>query len=136
MEFLMKKLEGRERLGADIVGVTQFNFRETERMSTNVFVWDIKDVLTQLSSSIDKKQITGKVLLGISNYELYVLDTFENVEYERKLVEISGMGTSEKLQAHTYVWGKKDDPNLCGNRDFIDWNNKYLNDLVEMQKVS
>ncbi|XP_011625768.2 AIG2-like protein D isoform X2 [Amborella trichopoda] len=151
------------RLEREFVCWARERERERERMSSNVFVYGsllaeevVQVLLKRVPPSspallndfqrfsikgrvypailpVDKKQVTGKVLLGISDYELYVLDTFEDVEYERKLVEISRMDTSEKLPAHTYVWGKKDDLNLCGDWDF-DWKEKYLNDFVEMAK--
>ncbi|KAB1204463.1 Protein AIG2 [Morella rubra] len=59
-----------------------------------------------------------QVLFGITNPELYILDTFEDVEYERRAVEVSLLDISEKLQAHTYVWSDKSDPNLYGDWDF------------------
>ncbi|XP_073116395.1 uncharacterized protein [Elaeis guineensis] len=38
---------------------------------------------------VENKKVTGKVLLGITDRELDVLDTFEDVEYERRAVEVS-----------------------------------------------
>lgn len=67
---------------------------------------------------VENKKVTGRVLFGITNPELDILDTFEDVEYERRTVEVSLMDSSEKLQAHTYVWSDKNDPNLYGVWDF------------------
>eukprot|EP00268_Persea_americana_P031201 TRINITY_DN3030_c0_g2_i11.p1 TRINITY_DN3030_c0_g2~~TRINITY_DN3030_c0_g2_i11.p1 ORF type:complete len:117 (+),score=11.59 TRINITY_DN3030_c0_g2_i11:102-452(+) len=38
---------------------------------------------------VENKKVTGRVLLGITDPELGVLDTFEDVEYERTAVEVS-----------------------------------------------
>ncbi|KAJ9184182.1 hypothetical protein P3X46_007948 [Hevea brasiliensis] len=67
---------------------------------------------------VQNKQVTGKVLFGITDLELDILDTFEDVEYERTTVDVSLMDGSHKLRAHTYVWGNQNDPNLFGEWDF------------------
>ncbi|XP_050264389.1 AIG2-like protein D isoform X1 [Quercus robur] len=113
---------------------------------------------------VENKKVTGKVLFGITNPELDILDTFEDVEYERRTVEVSLMGrkekthykglfsyqaletsfplvpnlpdmkkdSSEKLQAHTYVWSDKNDPNLYGVWDFEEWKRVHMNDFIKM----
>lgn len=37
---------------------------------------------------MENKNVTGKVLLGITVPELYIFDTFEDYEYQRSTVEI------------------------------------------------
>ncbi|KAK7825768.1 aig2-like protein d [Quercus suber] len=98
---------------------------------------------------VENKKVTGKVLFGITNPELDILDTFEDVEYERRTVEVSLMAletsfplvpnlpdmkkdSSEKLQAHTYVWSDKNDPNLYGGWDFEEWKRVHMNDFIKM----
>ncbi|KAK6912387.1 Gamma-glutamylcyclotransferase, AIG2-like domain, partial [Dillenia turbinata] len=66
---------------------------------------------------VENKKVIGRVLFGITNPEMHILDTFENIEYERSIVEVSLMDSDKKLQAYTYIWGNKSDPNLYG-----DWN--------------
>ncbi|XP_073265996.1 AIG2-like protein D [Populus alba] len=58
----------------------------------------------------ENKKVSGKVLHGITDPELYILDEFEDVEYERVTVD----DNSKKTQALAYVWSDKNDPNLYG----------------------
>ncbi|XP_058113505.1 AIG2-like protein D [Magnolia sinica] len=81
---------------------------------------------------IENKKVTGRVLLGITDPELHVLDTFEDVEYERENVEISLIDGSEKLQVHAYVWGNKNDPSLHGEWDFEEWRRLHMADFLRM----
>ncbi|KAH7674656.1 Gamma-glutamyl cyclotransferase-like protein [Dioscorea alata] len=81
---------------------------------------------------VENKKVTGKVLLGITDVELDVLDTFEDVEYERRTVEINLHDTSEKLLAETYVWGNEDDPDLYGDWDFEVWKQLHMKDFLAM----
>ncbi|XP_075522606.1 AIG2-like protein D isoform X2 [Primulina tabacum] len=37
---------------------------------------------------VENEKVIGKVLIGITPPELYILDTFEDVEYERKTVDV------------------------------------------------
>ncbi|RRT83663.1 hypothetical protein BHM03_00024933 [Ensete ventricosum] len=78
---------------------------------------------------VESKKVTGRVcpltllylmlvLLEITDQELDKLDSFEDVEYERRTVEISLLDKSEKLVANAYVWSDKSDPNLYGEWDF------------------
>ncbi|KAF2532296.1 hypothetical protein F2Q70_00033366 [Brassica cretica] len=62
-----------------------------------------------------------EVLKGITDDERKLLDDFEDVEYDRKAVEVVLTDTSEKLQVGTYVWRNKDDPDLYGEWDFEEW---------------
>nr|GEV55324.1 hypothetical protein [Tanacetum cinerariifolium] len=59
-----------------------------------------------------------QVLLGITAPELDILDKFEDYEYEKKLVNVSLLDTSENLQAYAYVWVNHEDPDLYGEWDF------------------
>ncbi|KAL8504357.1 hypothetical protein ACS0TY_022906 [Phlomoides rotata] len=66
----------------------------------------------------EDKKVTGKVLLGITPPELHILDEFEDVEYERASVNVFLKDGTEKLEAYTYVWENKTDPDLYGEWDF------------------
>ncbi|XP_042444922.1 AIG2-like protein D isoform X3 [Zingiber officinale] len=67
---------------------------------------------------VETKKVTGKVLFGITNVELDVLDAFEDIEYERRVVEVSLLDKTEKLLVNAYVWSDKNDPNLYSEWDF------------------
>ena len=67
---------------------------------------------------IQNDRVIGKVLLGITDPELHILDEFEDVEYLRTGIEVSLLESSHKLQAHVYVWNNANDPNLYGDWDF------------------
>uniref|UniRef100_A0A7N0VCR1 Putative gamma-glutamylcyclotransferase n=1 Tax=Kalanchoe fedtschenkoi TaxID=63787 RepID=A0A7N0VCR1_KALFE len=75
-----------------------------------------------------------QVLLGITPPELEVLDAFEDVEYERRDVELSLEDSSEKLHAYAYVWENKNDANLYGDWDFEAWKRDHLKDFAAMTK--
>ncbi|KAF7830162.1 AIG2-like protein D [Senna tora] len=81
---------------------------------------------------VDNNKVTGRVLLGISDLELYILDEFEDIEYERSNVDVFLMDNSAKLQAYTYIWRNKSDPNLYGDWDFEEWKQVYMKDFVKM----
>ncbi|XP_020090139.1 AIG2-like protein D isoform X1 [Ananas comosus] len=83
---------------------------------------------------VESKKVTGKVLMGITDPELVVLDTFEDVEYLRRTVEISLIDSSETLLADTYVWGNQDDPDLYGDWDFEEWKRLHMKDFLAMTK--
>ncbi|XP_057986054.1 uncharacterized protein LOC110653965 [Hevea brasiliensis] len=68
-------------------------------------------------AKLPKKDPFCEILFGISDLELNNLDTLEDVEYERTNVDVSLKDGSHKLQAHTYVWGNKNDPYLFGEWD-------------------
>ncbi|MBA0594374.1 hypothetical protein Gorai_011282, partial [Gossypium raimondii] len=67
---------------------------------------------------VQNRHVSGRVLMGISDPELHILDEFEDVEYQRTRVEVSLLESSDKLQAHAYVWRNTSDPNLYGDWDF------------------
>ncbi|XP_057251784.1 LOW QUALITY PROTEIN: uncharacterized protein LOC104897326 [Beta vulgaris subsp. vulgaris] len=67
---------------------------------------------------VENKKVLGRVLTGVTNHELDILDIFEDVEYVRNSVEVTLEDSLEKLQAYAYVWDDKDDPNLYGDWDF------------------
>jgi gamma-glutamylcyclotransferase (GGCT)/AIG2-like uncharacterized protein YtfP len=79
-------------------------------------------------------KVNGKVLKGITDDELKMLDEFEDVEYDRKTVEVMLTDTSEKLQVETYVWKNKDDPDLYGEWDFEEWRQHDKEDFVTATK--
>ncbi|XP_022851257.1 AIG2-like protein D [Olea europaea var. sylvestris] len=83
---------------------------------------------------IENNKVTGKVLLGITPLELHILDEFEDAEYERRTVDVFLMDSSEKLQAHTYVWENKTDPNLYGEWNFEIWKQLHKDDFLKMTK--
>uniref|UniRef100_A0A2P2PQC1 Putative gamma-glutamylcyclotransferase n=1 Tax=Rhizophora mucronata TaxID=61149 RepID=A0A2P2PQC1_RHIMU len=81
---------------------------------------------------VDNSKVTGRVLFGITDPELDVLDTFEDVEYERRTVDVSLTDGSEKVQAHAYIWANQDDPNLYGVWDFEEWKKEHMDDFIKM----
>ncbi|PWA73091.1 AIG2-like family protein [Artemisia annua] len=81
---------------------------------------------------VENKKITGRVLLGITAPELDILDKFEDYEYEKKLVNVSLLDTSEVLQAYTYVWVNSEDPDLYGEWDFEVWKESKMKDFLNM----
>ncbi|CAL9233791.1 unnamed protein product [Arabidopsis halleri] len=86
-----------------------------------------------LPAKADK--VTGKVLFGITDHELNVLDEFEDIEYEREDVQVLLTDSSdEKLQTKTYVWAKKDDPDLYGTWDFEEWKQLHMEGFLKMTK--
>ncbi|KAH7835146.1 hypothetical protein Vadar_023281 [Vaccinium darrowii] len=81
---------------------------------------------------VENKKVTGRVLSGITDPELDVLDTFEDVEYERRTVDVSLMDSSQKLTAHAYVWANSRDSNLYGDWNFEEWRQAHMNDFLKM----
>ncbi|KAL1210455.1 AIG2-like protein C [Cardamine amara subsp. amara] len=79
-------------------------------------------------------EVTGKVLKGITDAELKILDDFEDVEYDRKAVEVMLTDTSEKLQVETYAWKNKDDPDLYREWDFEEWKRHDKEDFITATK--
>ncbi|KAL8267045.1 hypothetical protein R6Q59_004389 [Mikania micrantha] len=82
----------------------------------------------------ENKKVTGKVLTGLSAAEIDVLDMYEDEEYDKRVVDVSLLDTSEVLQAYTYVWGNSTDPDLYGEWDFEEFKESNLKDYVEMTK--
>ncbi|THG00963.1 hypothetical protein TEA_001366 [Camellia sinensis var. sinensis] len=107
-------------------------------------IFSIKECVYPAIIPVENKKVTGKVLLGITLPELDILDTFEDVEYNRCTVEVSLMDGSQKLQAHTYVWANSSDPNLYGDwsfeifvYDFLpyyykEWRQAHIKDYIKM----
>ncbi|PKA62536.1 Protein AIG2 [Apostasia shenzhenica] len=81
---------------------------------------------------VESKSVTGRVLLGITDTELNLLDIFEDGEYKRNTVEVSLNGDQEKLLVETYVWGDEEDPNLYGSWDFEEWERLEMKDFLLM----
>ncbi|XP_038885505.1 AIG2-like protein D isoform X2 [Benincasa hispida] len=82
---------------------------------------------------VENKRITGKVLFGITNPEMDILDMFEDVEYEKNVVEVSLVDGSEKLAALTYVWSSSSDADfLYGEWNFEEWKQSHMDDFVQM----
>ncbi|CAL5358729.1 AIG2-like protein D isoform X1 [Camellia sinensis] len=95
-------------------------------------IFSIKECVYPAIIPVENKKVTGKVLLGITLPELDILDTFEDVEYNRCTVEVSLMDGSQKLQAHTYVWANSSDPNLYGDWSFEEWRQAHIKDYIKM----
>ncbi|XVF48132.1 hypothetical protein PTKIN_Ptkin03bG0166200 [Pterospermum kingtungense] len=81
---------------------------------------------------VQNDQVTGRVLLGITDPELHILDEFEDVEYRRTAVKVSLLESSQKLQAHAYVWDNANDPNLYGDWDFEEWKRVHKEGFIKM----
>jgi gamma-glutamylcyclotransferase (GGCT)/AIG2-like uncharacterized protein YtfP len=81
---------------------------------------------------LKNKKVTGRVLLGITDPELNILDEFEDFEYERRIVDVSLVDSSEKLQVNTYIWSNSIDPNLYGEWDFEEWKKQHMADFLKM----
>ncbi|MCL7022825.1 hypothetical protein MKW94_014537 [Papaver nudicaule] len=80
----------------------------------------------------ENTKVTGRVLLGITDSELDLLDKLEDDEYERSTVDVSLIDTSKKMQAYTYVWVNKNDPRLYGEWNFEEWKQLHMNDLLKI----
>ncbi|XP_059461028.1 AIG2-like protein D [Corylus avellana] len=120
-------------LADDVVKVLLKRIPPSSSASLNGFHrFSVKGRVYPAILPVENKKVTGKVLFGITNPELDILDTFEDVEYERRTVEVSVTDNSEKLQAHTYVWTDKNDPNLYGDWDFEEWKGVHMNDFIKM----
>ncbi|KAJ3698667.1 hypothetical protein LUZ61_002372 [Rhynchospora tenuis] len=83
---------------------------------------------------VENKTVTGKVIKGLTDDELVILDNFEDVEYVRRSVEISLLDTSEKMLAETYIWSNAEDPDLYGEWDFEEWQRLHMKDFLAMTK--
>lgn len=81
---------------------------------------------------LENKKVTGRVLLGLTPPELFILDAFEDVEYERKAVNVQLMDSSEKMLAVTYVWRNMTDPNLYGDWNFEEWERLHQEEFLKM----
>ncbi|KNA25318.1 hypothetical protein SOVF_007630 [Spinacia oleracea] len=83
---------------------------------------------------VENKKVLGRVLTGVTNLELDILDIFEDVEYVRDSVEVTIVDNLEKLQAYAYVWDNKNDPDLYEDWDFEKWKVAHMKDFIEMTK--
>ncbi|VVA14902.1 PREDICTED: AIG2 [Prunus dulcis] len=81
---------------------------------------------------VENDKVTGKLLLGITDPELHILDEFEDVEYERSTVEVSSVDSSDNLLVQAYVWSNKSDPNLYGDWNFEEWKQIHKKDFIKM----
>ncbi|MFQ6638638.1 hypothetical protein Gotur_015513 [Gossypium turneri] len=81
---------------------------------------------------VQNRHVSGRVLMGISDPELHILDEFEDDEYQRTRVEVSLLESSDKLQAHAYVWRNTSDPNLYGDWDFEEWKQVHKESFIKM----
>ncbi|XP_008219977.1 PREDICTED: AIG2-like protein [Prunus mume] len=81
---------------------------------------------------VENDKVTGKLLLGITDPELHILDEFEDVEYERNTVEVSLVDSSDNLLVQAYVWSNKSDPNLYGDWNFEEWKQIHKKDFIKM----
>ncbi|XP_022981676.1 AIG2-like protein D isoform X2 [Cucurbita maxima] len=88
---------------------------------------------------VDGKKVSGKVLSGITDTELDILDAFEDVEYKRSTVEVSLtaldnllLDSLEKLLVYVYIWNNERDPDLYGDWDFEEWKRAHLDAYLEM----
>ncbi|PQQ03002.1 AIG2-like protein D [Prunus yedoensis var. nudiflora] len=81
---------------------------------------------------VENDKVTGKLLLGITDPELHILDEFEDVEYERSTVEVSLVDSSDNLSVQAYVWSNKSDPNLYGDWNFEEWKQIHKKDFIKM----
>ncbi|KAL3818400.1 hypothetical protein ACJIZ3_004305 [Penstemon smallii] len=94
--------------------------------------FSIKERVYPAIIPVEKTQVTGKVLLGITPAELHILDAFEDDEYERATVDVFLNDSSEMMQAYTYVWENKTDPNLYGEWDFEEWKHLHKESFLNM----
>ncbi|KAI3875610.1 hypothetical protein MKX03_001561 [Papaver bracteatum] len=81
---------------------------------------------------VENTKVTGRVLLDLTDSELDILDTFEDYEYERSIVDVSLMDTLKTMQTYTYVWVNKNDPNLYGEWNFEEWQQLHKNEFLKM----
>ncbi|XP_021729255.1 AIG2-like protein D [Chenopodium quinoa] len=83
---------------------------------------------------VENKKVLGRVLKGVTNLELDILDIFEDIEYVRDTVEVTLVDNLGKLQTYAYVWNNKNDPDLYGDWDFEKWKSAHMKDFIEMTK--
>uniref|UniRef100_A0ACD5ZCH8 Uncharacterized protein n=1 Tax=Avena sativa TaxID=4498 RepID=A0ACD5ZCH8_AVESA len=81
---------------------------------------------------VESKKVAGRVIMGISDAELVVLDAFEDYEYVRRRVQISLADTAETMLADTYIWSDAKDPDLYGEWDFEEWKKLHMKDFLTM----
>ncbi|KAM0915330.1 hypothetical protein ACQ4PT_010935 [Festuca glaucescens] len=92
----------------------------------------VKDRIYPAILPVERKKVAGRVIMGISDAELIVLDAFEDYEYVRRRVQISLTDTSDTMLADTYVWSDAKDPDLYGEWDFEEWKKLHMKDFLTM----
>ncbi|KAL6603534.1 hypothetical protein ACP70R_043895 [Stipagrostis hirtigluma subsp. patula] len=98
----------------------------------NYHRFNIKNRIYPAILPTESKKVAGKVIMGVTDEELNVLDAFEDVEYVRRRVEISLTDSSETMLADTYVWSDAEDPDLYGEWDFEEWKKLHMKDFLAM----
>ncbi|KAI5070212.1 hypothetical protein GOP47_0014555 [Adiantum capillus-veneris] len=78
------------------------------------------------------EKIVGKVLFGLNDEELKMLDDFEDEEYVRQIVEPQVLEDGSKLQSYTYVWADMDDDRLFGDWDYEEWRRLHFDEFYSM----
>ncbi|KAH7284649.1 hypothetical protein KP509_34G064300 [Ceratopteris richardii] len=77
-------------------------------------------------------KVLGRVLFGLSDNELSILDDFEDEEYLRKSVEVQRLEDGSKLQSFAYVWADVDDEELYGDWDYEEWRRVHFESFLAM----
>ncbi|CAD6338436.1 unnamed protein product [Miscanthus lutarioriparius] len=98
----------------------------------NYHRFNIKGRIYPAILPVESKRVAGRVITGVTDEELQLLDAFEDVEYTRTRVEISLTDSSEKMLADAYVWSDAEDPNLYGEWDFEEWKKLHMKDFLAM----
>ncbi|KAG8095264.1 hypothetical protein GUJ93_ZPchr0012g20869 [Zizania palustris] len=98
----------------------------------NYHRFSIKDRIYPAILPVESKKVAGKVIMGITDAELHILDEFEDVEYVRTRVEILSTDSSETILADTYVWADAEDPHIYGEWDFEEWKKLHMKDFLAM----
>ncbi|KAK1551448.1 hypothetical protein QYE76_018266 [Lolium multiflorum] len=99
---------------------------------TDYHRFSVKDRIYPAILPVESKKVAGRVIMGISDAELIVLDAFEDYEYVRRTVQISLTDTAETMLADTYVWSDAKDPDLYGQWDFEEWKKLHIKDFLTM----
>ncbi|KAG5592128.1 hypothetical protein H5410_042642 [Solanum commersonii] len=117
----------------------------------NFHRFSIKGCVYPAILPVENKKVNGKVLSGITVPELDILDKFEDVDYERKTVDVSLMlpicnvfiwfprdvigflqDSSDTLMVEAYIWADQSDPNLFGEWDFEEWERLHKQSFMKM----
>ncbi|KAL3699645.1 hypothetical protein R1sor_017667 [Riccia sorocarpa] len=84
----------------------------------------------------DGDEVTGKVLFGLTQQELTLLDDFEDIDYKRQVVKPTLLDKrpdqtdiSLPVQAYMYIWAKEDE-SLQGDWDYEEWRQNYLAEFL------
>ncbi|CAM0946991.1 unnamed protein product [Alopecurus aequalis] len=81
---------------------------------------------------VEGNEVSGKVFTGLTDWELDVLDIFEDERYVRETVAVSLADSSETILAYAYIWRNVDDPDLYGEWDFDEWKKEHFKDYLTM----